>query len=71
MGVRDIHIGHGSLRSHPIYCQTLLQLKKSNAYNFSVIFVIPMDNIQCICLFSPNVHLHMLASEKFGLVTGP
>ena len=28
-----------------------------------------MDSIQCICLFSPDVHLHMLASEKVGLVT--
>jgi hypothetical protein len=31
-----------------------------------------MDNIQCICLFSPSdVHLHMLASENVGLVTWP
>jgi hypothetical protein len=31
-----------------------------------------MDSIQFICLFSPsNVHLHMLALEKVGLVTWP
>jgi hypothetical protein len=44
-------------------------VKKFICIQFYGYLVLPMDNIQCICLFSPDVHLHMLASEKVGLVT--
>ena len=44
-------------------------VKKIRCIHFYDYLILLMDNIQCICLFSPDVHLHMLASKKVGLVT--
>ena len=46
-------------------------VKKLRCIQFYGYLFILMDNIQCIYFFSPDVHLHILASEKVGLVRWP
>jgi hypothetical protein len=55
----------------PCLVLNISPVKKIRCIQFYGYLVLLMDNIQCICLFSPDVHLHMLASEKVGLVTWP
>jgi hypothetical protein len=53
----------------PCLLLNICPVKKFRCIQFYGFLFLPMDNIQCICLFTPDVHLHMLASEKVGLVT--
>ena len=56
----------------PCLLLNISPVKKLRCIQFYGCLVLLMDNIQCICLFSPfDVHLHMLALEKVGLVTWP
>jgi hypothetical protein len=53
-----------------IFLDTLFRIPSPSTLHVTLRTI--MDSIQCICLFSPSdVHLHMLASEKVGLVTWP
>ena len=53
----------------PCLLLNISPIKKFRCIQFYGYLVLLMDNIQCICLFSLDVHLHMLALEKIGLVT--
>jgi len=46
-------------------------VKKFICIQFYAYLVLLMDSIQCICLFSLDVHFHMLVSKTFWLVTWP
>jgi hypothetical protein len=53
-----------------IFLDTLFRIPSPSTLHVTLRTI--MESIQCICLFIPyDVHLHMLASEKVGLVTWP